>query len=443
MRRGNGIGWIFLILLAAGLAYAAFAPTPAPPAPEPVLTRSANLPDPAQTEKFLAATPRAAPQQRQDPPPVAGKVLRLEDEKVVWVAPGLTLLDRPAPNAAPLHIFQSIGKIRYAEQRGDYYRIRHEGHEGWVHLPGYDRRDPNAPPPLGEAPDTLAPLLARDPDPALLAKARSLLGAGERSGQLGPFELYTDLGEAAFDRRLEGLARAAEPAYQARYGRVPVGEAKGAIVLFAAESAYRAYEEESENLRGRAAAGHNSLGVVALFAGDRHPDDVAATLAHELGHLLNRRILGPALPPWLDEGLCEDFAFSRLGPEGQLFPAEIGGRILRRPGSAEFGGPYSSLHRLRTRLLAHQLPAPAELAGGGAFQGRDAYDQAGAFFRFLVDGEGGKRRAGLRAFLAAVAAGGPPEFARLQAALGESAELTDAAFRAWVLDRANLLLGPP
>lgn len=404
-----------------------------------------------ETERLLAHTPRLAPHPGQRANPrtivVSGNLLTAQESRV-WVAPGLAIRAAPREGAAVLGTVTAIAKVPFSRRRGDHFEILHEGAKGWVYLPGYDRGDAVAPP-LGTAPEPPLPLPAREPDAALLAQARERLGAAETEGRLGPYDFYTDTRDPALAALLASLAVEAEELYQARYRRTAIGAARGAVVLFESEEAYRNFQLQSENLAGLAAAGHNDRGVVALYVGDRDAEEVASTLVHELGHLLNRRALGPALPPWLDEGLSEDLAFSRIGTGGRLVPGEIGGRVTRSGSVIDFEGPLTAFHRLRGELLARRLPAFTQLSApdwpGFAQRGarRGSYDLAGAFVRYLIDGAEGRRANGLRAFLAGVARGESPEAAALFAALGEEPEIVEAGFRAWLFDTANLLLGPP
>jgi hypothetical protein len=366
----------------------------------------------------------------------------------VWVAPGIEIRES-ADEASPLlHTMTLLTTLPSSGRRGDFFRVRYQGVEGWVHLPGYDRGDPAAPP-LGDAPEPPGPLPAHEPDPEILAKARALLGDQERVGQLGPYQLYADFEDKALVAMLDGLAKNHQLTYEARYGRPAVGAAKGAVVLFALEGAYRIFHLQSDHLRGLFSSGHNNLGVVALYRGDRPAEEVGATLVHELTHLMNRRALGPALPAWLDEGLCEDLALARIGPGGELHAAEIGGGMLRGAKGYEFTGALSTFYRLRAALLDHRLPSYLELSSpswrgfDNTADRRASYDLAGAWVRYLVDGENGKRAPAFRAFLASVAAGEEPSGDRLFAKFEDGREVVEAGFRLWLSDGANRLLGPP
>lgn len=366
----------------------------------------------------------------------------------VWVAPGIEIRESANTDSPLLHTMATITTLRSTGRQGDFFRVRYQDIEGWVHLPGYDRGDP-AEPPLGNKPEPPGPLPAHEPDQGILAQARTLLGGQEKVGRLGPYELYADFEDPVLTGMLAALAENLQRAYEDRYGLRAIGEAKGAVVLFELEGAYRVFHLQSDHLRGLFASGHNNLGVVALYRGDRPAEEVGATLVHELTHLMNRRALGPALPAWLDEGLCEDLALSRIGQSGELIPAEIGGGAVRGKKGYDFKGALSTFYRLRDALLDHQLPSHLELASPGwrgfdnSADRRASYDLAGAWVRFLIDGEGGKRAPAFRAFLASVAAGEEPSGDRLFALFEDGREVVEAGFRVWLSDGANRLLGPP
>ena len=76
-------------------------------------------------------------------------------------------------------------------------------------------------------------------------------------------------------------------------------------------------------------------------------------------HLLNRRAIGPALPPWLDEGLAEDLAQSRV--EGRRVVGGTLAEVVLRAGPAwESHGGLAAAQLLRGALAAGTLlPLPA------------------------------------------------------------------------------------
>ena len=78
--------------------------------------------------------------------------------------------------------------------------------------------------------------------------------------------------------------------------------------------------------------------------------DVAATLIHELVHALNTRSIGPALPPWLDEGLAEDLSYAALGPGGEIRTFELAGKRVEERDRTLFMGPLAILKTMNEEL---------------------------------------------------------------------------------------------
>jgi hypothetical protein len=186
---------------------------------------------------------------------------------------------------------------------------------------------------------------------------------------------------------------------------------------------------------------------VALYDGGRRRGDVAATLVHELVHLLNRRSLGPALPPWLDEGLAVDLGLSEIDAAGGLVPGRLGGAVVEDASRIELAGAPAALHKLRGAYERGALPPLAsllELDWEGFVAGERIelhYAAAWFFFRYLLDPVSGLE-AGTRAFFASVAAGGPADAEVLRARLGRSWPELEAGLRAWVVSHAPVLPEP-
>ena len=242
-------------------------------------------------------------------------------EERVPVPAGSALRARPHPLAPAVTTVDAASDLPLLERQGGWARVRYGARKGWVLL------DPSAP-----TVDTREPGRA---DPDLLVQARARLGDGAHAGSLGPWILHTDLDpddHADLLRFLDRVAGQVPALHRERYGlggpageeAAPVGSE--AVVLFAREAAYRAFAEEGVALRGLDEGGFAGFGLVALYAEGRDREELAALLVHELTHLRNARLLGPATPPWLEEGLANDLAYSRIGPGGVLDPSELGGR---------------------------------------------------------------------------------------------------------------------
>lgn len=302
-------------------------------------------------------------------------------------------------------------------------------------------------PPLGRAAEPTLPLPGRPADLGRLARALGRLGDGALDRRAGPYRLVTDVADAALLARADRLASGLEPLFVARYGLAAVGEARETIVLFADEAAYRAEQAAERELAPVAAAtGHAGHGLVLLYRGGRHADEVLGTLAHELAHLLTRRAIGPALPPWLDEGIADDLGASRIDDAGNLLPDTFSRVVRSRGREVEISGGEAGLRRLMSALRAPDPPRVESLLerDWGSFVAAPgaelAYAHATCLVRFLLaDPELGGP---FRGFLARVAAGAPATSGALLGALGRSAGELDRGLRAWVFQRAAGLAAP-
>lgn len=353
----------------------------------------------------------------------------------VWLEPGMELRRAPEPTAP---VLGRVGRYREhatLDRRGSWHRVEVEGTRGWVEVD----RPPPAPgePPLGRSPEPPRPVAALSPDPARLARALALLGTPAPLYQLGPYELATDLGDRELLARLDGVASRVEAAYRERTGLVPVGEPAEAVVLFGTELAYRRFQRAEARLQGLPAAGHAGHGMIVLYHGRRPAEQVVATLIHEITHLLNRRAVGPALPPWLDEGLAEDLTWCRVAPDGTPLLGTFGGARVLDESLVFVTGGLAVLGRFTEALEAGRVPPLSELVtlDWEAFVHRDRelhYQQAGLLVRYLLDGRDAE---GFRAFLADTARGMPITGERLVTTLGVSWERLETGFITWVGER--------
>ncbi len=358
----------------------------------------------------------------------------------VWALSGMELKAKPTADAATVYRFENLARAGRIERRGDWYQVDYHGRVGWVLLEGYDE---DAEVPYGETPEPPRPLAAQPPDAERLAAARGYLRGGERVLSLGPYVLYTDSRDDPLIDHLAAVAAQLEADYGSRYGVAPIGTAAEAVVLYQSDIAYRLLQQRSDRLAGLDAAGHNSKGVAVLYSGGRARSEVAATVVHELTHFLNRRAIGPQLPPWLDEGIADDLALSRIDDAGRLHAHELGGAQRQEGDRTRFRGGLASLWRVREAARRGELPRMPELIDTdweGFVRSPEIqlhYAAAAFWIRYLIEAEGGRHAAGFRAFLAAVAAGEPPTADTLQGALGEPWSALDARFRGWIEERAS------
>ncbi|MEM7481996.1 MAG: hypothetical protein AAF481_12545 [Acidobacteriota bacterium] len=358
------------------------------------------------------------------------------DAGELWLGPGDRLYRGRSESSPVVAEVDAFSRVLVLERRGAWRRVRTDRRqEGWVRP---IERARAGEPPLGNAPEPARPLPGQAPDPERLEAALDLLGVGGPAGEIGPYPLFTDVVDVGLVTTLDRLAGDLERAYFGRYGRSPRGQAREAVVLFDAERAYRRFQNLETPLVGLPASGHAAAGLVALYRGERRRDELHETLVHEVVHLLNRRALGPALPPWLDEGLADDLASCRIGPAGGLDISKLGGSTVTEGDRKRYFGPPATLRLLAYSLDRDALPSLAELTALD-WQGfvrsdlRDLYyAYSGFFVRYLLEGEGGALADPFRRFLAAVSEGDSAAPASLWFALGREAASLDAGFAEWV-----------
>lgn len=394
--------------------------------------RRAYLPPPPPPVSEVAEEMMDVPARERTLPPQVGAL----DQ--VWVEPGSVLRREPshqAPVIAEIEVYANVQKF---EQRGDWYRIWRQGQTGWVHLEGYAARQARGEPPLGNEPEAPRPLEPRPPDEERLAAATEYLAGGGRQETLGPYRLYTDSDDEKLLLFLDALAAQVEDLYTERYRLRPLGEAQAAIVLYQREGAYRMLQARSADLVGLNAAGHATSGLAAFYIGRRQRAEIAGTLIHELVHLLNRRALGPALPPWLDEGLADDLALSAIGADGRIDPSVLSSERQRQGTRVTHHGGTAALLQLRDRLRHGRLLPLQELTelDWRSFvkrsRQRSLYAHSTFWIRFLLSAEDGRYRAAFQGYLAGIASGASASGETLRRHLDREWSALDAAFRAWI-----------
>ena len=351
---------------------------------------------------------------------------------VVWVNEGTPIYSEPAASAAETARTSGIANLRILERRGDWFQVLYQGEAGWVFVEGYQESDE---PPLGNAPLPPGPLEAQLPDAGRLALVHELMPGVER-GRIGPYDAYARQLDSELRAFLEALAASIERVYVERYGVVPVGDAGGAIVLFDRREDFAVYQGSELPLHGIQAAGVTGGGVVAIDLDGRRREETAATMIHEIAHLLNRRALGPALPPWLEEGLADDLAHSEVAVDGTLETRRLGGLSLQRPDGWEWRGALASAVALRRALDDGRLTPLERLVSldwnefVGPGESQDNYAQASFWIRHLLAEP--STVGDFRGFLAGVAGGGSAEGEELRRRLGADWTLLDERYRRWI-----------
>lgn len=353
-----------------------------------------------------------------------------------WFLPGQSLYGQ-ATGGEVVATLEALSYLPILERAGGWVKVQFDGRPGWLEeawQPPHNRRKARQ----GGMRQRFEPYRAADRQ--RLVTAKKILGLKKPVGKLGPYELWTDVDDPELLTFLDELAAAVEPAYFARYARLPSGDPKRAAVLFASEADYRRYSPTT--MLSDTHVGHAGSGVLAMFVGERPRIDLARTLAHEITHLLDDRALAVNLPSWLEEGLASDL--------GSVWveSAEVDGggtlagdqRDTRR--SFVLLGPDLRTLRLGTTLRAGNLPEIAAfltLESKDFYRGENqglAYDWGATFVKYLVDGDNGRYRDRFYHFLERIADGFVPNLALFLDSLGskDASGLValEADFRSWL-----------
>lgn len=348
-------------------------------------------------------------------PPEETQTVELEHGSRLRLAPDLL--------SPLLEVVAESATVPVLERYEGWVRVRYGVFKGWVLEAG----DDTGPVISAAPPDRQASLVRLD-------RVREILGGRARETTLGPYGLLTDLGDERLGRQLGPLVASLAESYRERFGLDPGAPRGETIVIFDRERDYREFEREDLRLAGLETLGYTGQAIlsaadsaepvvstlVVTFLGDREPELLREILVHELTHMLNRRAVGPYLPPWLEEGLAEDLAWSRVDSSGRLVVGSWGGSADTRhyswarraiAMSTSLSGSRAALSALlgswRTpfrpelevlaRLSWEALVTPASRAL--------LYAQSGFLTRYLLDGAGKGSARGFRAYLVDVAGG--------------------------------------
>lgn len=346
-----------------------------------------------------------------EPPPT------LPDGPWVWAHGGQRLHEEPDHETRALLTFGLPTEVVWLGEEHQGWRrvVTEDGIEGW--LPA---RPGSAEPPLGRATAPVVPVAGQSPDPELLALAIQQLQAPVVRDDLGGWELVTDLDDPGLLASLDRLASSVEPAFVRRVGYTPIDRPREVVVLFARQAAYEALAARDPQLARAIPTGHFGHGIVALSVEQRSRASIESALIHELAHTLARRAIGPALPPWLSEGLADDLATLAIDDEGRLDPTakrEVregpAGWTVERGWLA--ARPIASAALTRgSGVLRHLLGL--DTAAFVAPPAGERYAVASTLVAMLLDSP--THGAAFRRFLGAVAAGGSAEAAALEQTLG-------------------------
>jgi len=374
---------------------------------------------------------------------------RVSARPQVWVEPGTHVQLSPHPDSEVLATVELLGNYSFVERRGDWFHIYrfsvdHGDLEGWIWLEGYV--EPSAE--RLQRSEPVLPLAAVPPNPEKVRRARSFMDQGGIEVPCGPYILYADVGDGSVSEVCAQLASQLEEIYRDRFGLTPVSEPAEAIFWFLSRGAYEAFISDDESIPAEK-GGHAApaRGYLALHSEDLPREAVVSTLAHELTHLINRRALGPALPPWLSEGLADDLAESRLEESGRLVPGELGGYSLASEAVVQHFGGVVSAAKLIEALDGTGLPELRALVEMGPDEFHEPpqeallYALSSFWVRYLLSGAPGSDPAGFRAYLAAVASGVSITPDLLVQYLGDDWPELEAGFQTWVRFQATPLPG--
>jgi len=355
----------------------------------------------------------------------------------VWLPAGAEIHAAPNLDSGLVHRQQSVAGLPYVERRDDWFHVRTPVFEGWVRLPGYDELSN---PPFGSGLRPPKPLPGRPPAPDRLQQGLTAFSDQARSLNWGPYAVYTDVPDASLLKDCRQVVSEIETAYAGRYGLTPKGSSGEVVLLFQRHDDYLKFQAEDVQIAGLPAAGHAGGGIVAVNVEGSSRDEVLATLAHELTHLLNHRALGPALPAWLQEGTADDLGMSARDASGKLEFDTLSSWRRRTGDVVEMGGGVAALDFLRSQIAAGQIVSLQRLLGldWNEFvrspDRRLHYAEAFLFVRYLMANR--DRRQAMRHYLLGISQGGSVAGDELRKSLGMDWAVLQRDYVAWVLSPA-------
>ena len=260
-----------------------------------------------------------------------------------------------------------------------------------------------------------------EPDSEWIETALAILGNDAIDDRCGSYRLLTDVPRPRWEPLCTNLVEHVEQTYAERLGVRPVSSPLGAIVVFAQRSDFTDFAERHTGLAaGYAAFSRPSRGIVAVVLVDS-ADTLAATLAHELAHLLHRRTFGTDLPPWLSEGLADAVGDTATAKGFRELEGITGaGAAARRL--------VTALDRAEERPL-HELLSLRRDRFDRGIRSFD-YEQSALLVRFLLlDADSSDA---FRSFLGRLAAGSRYSPEELETSLGKTLPELQAEFRRWL-----------
>lgn len=445
VRRWASYGWILaLLLIFGGVAWLTRNPD------SPILERArgwplvgdladafrrAYLPPPS-----VVAEPEPAPEPQTESEVISPPSMLPTGPRFVWAQPGDLLHAEPDRESPVLTTVTSITNLSVISQRGDWYwvwlpRTESRPLRAWVWLQDYR-------PPTREVlqqADPVLPLPAASPNPERLAVARRLMREGGVDLDCGEQTLITDAPDDEVASLCATLTGNLEKLYSGRYGLQPVSPPAEAVLLFLRAEDYRTFRAlERVSVDHGLAHASPAEGYLALFRGSMATGEVLSTLVHEATHLLNRRALGPALPLWLNEGLADDLAQSRIDAAGQVHTGSLGGEEVEQDGRIVVTGGRAAATALLEAMEIGDLPTLRELMqmDDDQFHRADRvelnYATSSFWVRYLAGGSDPNLTRGFRRFLQDVATGQVLDDELLLSRLGAEWEELESGFRLWL-----------
>lgn len=345
-----------------------------------------------------------------------------------WFLPEQPLHETPGSRVAPDAHLSGLSYLPVLEEQGDWVEVIHGANRAWIDRswrPPHKRKASRR----GIVRSRTEPV--RGSDRGALRRARKKHGVEKSTRTLGPYQLYTDVEDDSLLDFLDQVARLAEDAFFARFGRLPSGDPHRSIIIFAEESTYRSFAA-SADLPFLGHGGYAGQGVAITYAGARSREELASVMVHEIGHLLNRRAMTAALPPWLGEGMAEELAALWLEDRPETAASDGQPRTIR------FNTRESRLIVAGLALRKGELPRLGTVLGASreAFYAQGnasvSYALAGMFVRYLLDGENRRHADGFRAFLGRIAAG---QRADLLAELGVDQATLERGIRRYIVEQ--------
>ncbi len=375
---------------------------------------------------------------------------------------GTKLWSEPSEQSLRLGRLEHAAEAEILERRGAWTRVRHHDRAVWVGPP-QDPRNSELEPGTGadRRPRPRAQLEAVDP--LRLERAVSILserlGAPVAAERLGPFELLTDLPrDSGFMNVLRRVGEQLVAVYEERYAAHASEQAKfrQVLVLFSERSDFDDYTNAESLVAGLDIGGHAAGGVAAMWVGEGTFPDFAAILLHEAAHLFAERAFPYELPPWLEEGLAEDFSLIMVSPEGVVAGDRLRGQTeehsetvredsgrTRTTRELLVQGPRVALGQALDRWRRESGPQLDRLADltwpelTYAPNRGEIYVELGFLVRFLVE----EHQSAFTLFLDAAVRGGPTDYPSLLHWIGLSDEELREALRTWATFRAVSPLG--